>query len=208
VTNAEYLGFVEAGGYRKREYWSDEGWARKDRTEPLYWRGSTLRRFDRWVPIPPDEPIMHVSWYEAEAYCRFAGRRLPTETEWEYAASFDPVSRMKRRYPWGGDAWTTALANLEAGAPASVHGYPRGDSAFGLRQMIGNVWEWTASTFLPYPGFVRDPYQEYSEPWFGTHKVLRGGSFATPPRVAHAAFRNFYTPDRADIFAGFRTCAL
>jgi len=208
VTNAEYLGFVEAGGYRKREYWSDEGWAWKDRTEPLYWRGSTLRRFDRRVPIPPDEPIVHVSWYEAEAYCRFAGRRLPTEAEWEYAASFDPVSRMKRRYPWGDDAWTTALANLEGGALASVHGYPRGDSAFGLRQMIGNVWEWTASTFLPYPGFVRDPYQEYSEPWFGTHKVLRGGSFATPSRVVHAAFRNFYTPDRADIFAGLRTCAL
>jgi iron(II)-dependent oxidoreductase len=208
VTNAEYLGFVEAGGYRKREYWSDEGWAWKDRSEPLYWRGSTLRRFDRWIPIPPDEPIMHVSWYEAEAYCRFAGRRLPTEAEWEFAASLDPVSRMKRRYPWGDDAWTTALANLEAGALASVHGYPRGDSAFGLRQMIGNVWEWTASTFLPYPGFVRDPYQEYSEPWFGTHKVLRGGSFATPRRVVHAAFRNFYTPDRADIFAGFRTCAL
>jgi len=79
---------------------------------------------------------------------------------------------------------------------------------FGLRQMIGNVWEWTASTFLPYPGFLRDPYQEYSEPWFGTHKVLRGGSFATPPRVVHGTFRNFYTPERADIFAGFRTCAL
>ncbi len=151
---------------------------------------------------------MHVSWYEAEAYCRFAGRRLPTEAEWEYAASFDPVSRMKRRHPWGDAAWTTALANLEGGAPASVHTYPRGDSAFGLRQMIGNVWEWTASTFLPYPGFVRDPYQEYSEPWFGTHKVLRGGSFATPPRVVHSSFRNFYTADRADIFAGFRTCAL
>jgi iron(II)-dependent oxidoreductase len=208
VTNAQYREFVEADGYRKREYWSDAAWACKDRDQPLYWSGDRMRRFDRWMPIAPEEPVVHVSWYEAEAYCRFAGRRLPTEAEWEYAATLDPVSRTKRRYPWGDDAWTSALANLEGGALAGVHDYPRGDSAFGLRQMIGNAWEWTASTFLPYPGFLRDPYQEYSEPWFGTHKVLRGGSFATPARVVHGGFRNFYTPDRADIFAGFRTCAL
>jgi len=103
------------------------------------------------------------------------GQAPATEAEWEYAASFDPVSRMKRRYPWGDDAWTTALANLEQEHRQRAR-LSAGDSAFGLRQMIGNVWEWTASTFLPYPGFVRDPYQEYSEPWFGTHKVLRGGS--------------------------------
>ena len=160
VTYREFREFVEAGGYRRREFWSDAGWAAKDREAPLYWRGDEVRRFERWVEMPLEEPVRHVSWHEANAYCRFAGRRLPTEAEWEYAAP-----------------------------PAA------------------GVWEWTASTFLPYPGFVRDPYKEYSEPWFGTHKVLRGASFATPPSVRHRRFRNFYTPERADIFAGFRTCA-
>jgi iron(II)-dependent oxidoreductase len=148
VTYGEYRRFVEAGGQ-----------------PPAYWADGKVRRFDRWIPIPDDEPVRHVSWEQANAYCAFAGRRLPTEAEWEYAA----------------------LNGLEN---------------------IGHVWEWTASNFLPYPGFVRDPYKEYSEPWFATHKVLRGASFATPSGVAHVRFRNFYTPERADIFAGFRTCAL
>ena len=148
VTNAQYRRFVDAGG-----------------RAPRYWRGRELRRFERWIAIPPEEPVMHVSWDEAQAFCRFAGRRLPSEVEWEYAA------------------------------------------AAGALAMVGNVWEWTSSTFLPYPGFVRDPYKEYSEPWFGTHKVLRGGSFAASPRIAHLRYRNFFTPGRGDIFAGFRTCA-
>ena len=133
--------------------------------EPLYCKDGMVRRFDRWVPIRDDEPVRHVSWHDARAYCEWAGRRLPSEAEWECAA----------------------LSGLEH---------------------IGHVWEWTASPFLPYPGFVRDPYKEYSQPWFGTHKVLRGSSFASPPGFAHARFRNFFTPERADIFAGFRTCAL
>jgi iron(II)-dependent oxidoreductase len=148
VTYGEYREFVAAGG-----------------SQPLYWKDGMVRRFDRWIPIPDDEPVRHVNWHEANAYCAFAGRRLPTEAEWECAA----------------------LSGLEN---------------------TGHVWEWTSSTFLPYPGFLRDPYKEYSEPWFATHKVLRGASFATPPGVSHARFRNFYTCDRADIFAGFRTCAL
>jgi iron(II)-dependent oxidoreductase len=133
--------------------------------EPPYSKDGMVRRFDKWIPIPDDEPLRHVSWHQANAYCAFVGRRLPSEAEWEYAA----------------------LRGLDN---------------------VGHVWEWTSSAFLPYPGFVRDPYKEYSEPWFATHKVLRGASFATPAGVSHARFRNFYTPDRADIFAGFRTCAL
>jgi iron(II)-dependent oxidoreductase len=133
--------------------------------EPPYSKDGMVRRFDKWIPIPDHEPVRHVSWHQANAYCAFAGRRLPSEAEWEYAA----------------------LSGLDN---------------------VGHVWEWTSSAFLPYPGFVRDPYKEYSEPWFATHKVLRGASFATPAGVSHARFRNFYTPDRADIFAGFRTCAL
>jgi gamma-glutamyl hercynylcysteine S-oxide synthase len=132
--------------------------------EPPYCKDGMVRRFDKWIPIPDDQPVRHVSWHQASAYCAFAGRRLPSEAEWEYAA----------------------LRGLDN---------------------VGHVWEWTSSTFLPYPGFVRDPYKEYSEPWFATHKVLRGSSFATPVGVSHPRFRNFYTPDRADIFAGFRTCA-
>ncbi|MGE0873910.1 MAG: selenoneine synthase SenA [Burkholderiales bacterium] len=195
VTNAEYLRFVEAGG-----------------TPPGHWRqtprGWEQRRFDRWLPLAEDEPVIHVSCHQAEAYCRHAGRRLPTEAEWEFAATWDPVAGRKRHQPWGDAPLSAQLANLEGSAPASVHAYPAGDSAFGVRQMVGNVWEWTASVFLPYPGFHRDPYKEYSEPWFATHRVLRGGAFATSRRIASPMYRNFFTPERSDVFAGFRTCAL
>jgi len=195
VTNGEYLRYVEAGGKHPA------GWRRM----PDGWQ---QRRFDAWEPLAQDEPVIHVSCVDAEDYCRFAGRRLPTEAEWEYAATWDPVAGRKLRFPWGDVPWTTGLANLEGSRPASVHAYPAGDSPLGLRQMIGNVWEWTASAFLPYPGFLRDPYKEYSEPWFGTHRVLRGGAFASSRRIAVPTYRNFFTPERADVFAGFRTCAL
>ncbi|HET9403268.1 MAG TPA: SUMF1/EgtB/PvdO family nonheme iron enzyme, partial [Burkholderiales bacterium] len=127
---------------------------------------------------------------------------------WEYAASWNAGVQQKHKYPWGDTFPDGANANLEGPGVANVNAFPDGDTASGIRQMIGNVWEWTGSTFNPYPGFVADPYQEYSEPWFGTHKVLRGGSFATPRRLIRNTWRNFYTPDRYDIFAGFRTCAV
>ncbi len=186
----------------------------------MYWRregNDWLRRnFDEWVALDERLPVIHVNWHEADAYCRWAGRRLPTEAEWEMAASAEPTGKWARscnsasvRYPWGDDLPTPERANLDWRAMGCipVDALPAGDSAFGCRQMIGNVWEWTASDFNPYPGFVAGPYKEYSEPWFGDHKVLRGGCWVTRSRLIHNTYRNFYTPDRRDVWAGFRTCA-
>ncbi len=187
---------------------------------PVYWRRETRnswhqRVFDQFVPLQEDLPVIHVSWYEAEAYCNWAGRRLPTEAEWEMAASGVPevtghaLGRRRRYYPWGDDAPTHERANLDwrASGPVGVAAHESGDSALGCRQMIGNVWEWTADDFRPYPGFRADPYKEYSKPWFGTHKALRGGCWATSSLLIRNSWRNFYTPDRRDVWAGFRTCA-
>jgi TIGR03440 family protein len=234
VTNAEFAAFVEDGGYQERALWCEEGWRWREKARaehPLYWTGTALacaahacaahagwkeRRFDRLVDLQPHRPVMHVNWYEASAYCRWAGRRLPIEAEWEVAASAEPdsdgsgLAQKKRRYPWGEALPEPQHANLDGRALGciDVGALPEGDSAFGCRQMIGNVWEWTATPFEPYPGFVCDPYKEYSAPWFRTHKVLRGGCWATRARLICNTYRNFYTPDRRDVFAGFRTCAL
>jgi iron(II)-dependent oxidoreductase len=221
VTQAAFAVFVEEGGYRRRELWTDAGWAWRAEAgaeAPACWRRdgrAWLRRdFDRWVPLEPHRPVVNVCLHEAEAYCRFAGRRLPTEVEWEAAASGEPgpdgrLGPRKRRYPWGDEAPTPRRAHLGFGAlhAVDVAAFPAGDSAFGCRQLIGNVWEWTASAFLPFPGFSPDAYREYSEPWFGTHRVVRGGSFATTGRLVRGAFRNFYEPHRRDPWIGFRTCA-
>lgn len=218
VTNAQFMAFVEDRGYQRRESWGDEGWRWRSACDaqcPVYWRkeggGWLARRFDRWEEIEPDHPVMHVNWFEADAYCRWAGRRLPAEAEWELAAATAPGAlHSKRRYPWGDDASSILeRANLygAAGECVDVGAFADGDSAWGCRQMLGNVWEWTADWFQPYPGFMPDPYREYSAPWFGDHKVLRGGCFATRPALLRNTWRNFYTPDRRDVFAGFRTCA-
>jgi gamma-glutamyl hercynylcysteine S-oxide synthase len=215
VTQAEFAAFVEDGAYLRREMWSGAGWAWRERagaTGPLYWRreaGGWMRRdFDRWLALEPHRPAVHVNWYEADAYCRWAGRRLPLEAEWEAAASLADGGEPKRRFPWGESAPTPERANLDGASLgcAAVAAYAAGDSAPGCRQMIGNVWEWTADDFLPYPGFSPDPYKEYSAPWFGDHKVLRGGCWATRGRLLRNTWRNFYRPDRRDVFAGFRTC--
>ncbi|HEX4803190.1 MAG TPA: selenoneine synthase SenA [Myxococcaceae bacterium] len=222
VTQSQFADFVSAGGYRRRDWWSDEGWRWRESAgaeHPLYWRradrGWQRREFDRWVGLEPHRPVIHVNWYEAQAFCRFAGRRLPTEAEWEVAAAGTPgipgaLSRGKRRFPWGDQPPSPKRANLDGEwqGCADVGALPDGDSAFGHRQMIGNVWEWTATAFDPYPGFSADPYKDYSEPWFGTHKVLRGGCWVTRGRLIRNTWRNFYTPERRDILAGFRTCAL
>jgi iron(II)-dependent oxidoreductase len=224
VTQAEFAAFVEDRGYERRELWSDAGgrWRESERAEhPVYWKreggGRWQRRdFNRWVPLEPHRPVLHVNWWEAQAYCRWARRRLPSEAEWEVAAAAEPaaggqaLSERKRRYPWGDDPPTPERANLGWFAMGAVDVGARaaGDSAFGCRQMIGNVWEWTSSDFGPYPGFVVDPYKEYSEPWFGTHKVLRGGAWTTQARLLRNTWRNFYQPHRRDVWAGFRTCRL
>lgn len=214
VTNAQYRDFVAAQGYTRREFWDDEGWAWRESSgleAPRYWLHQdgawAQRRFDRTLPLPETHPVLHVNWHEVRAYCRFAQRRLPTEAEWEYAATFDPAAPRKRRYPWGDTPPGAATANLEGSGTLPAAALAGGASASGCLQMVGNTWEWTSSTFEPYPGFVRDPYKEYSEPWFGTHKVLRGGSFASSRVLLRNTWRNFYTADRGDIFAGFRTCA-
>jgi len=187
---------------------------------PVYWKQLDngrwqQRTYDRYVLLSEDLPVVHVSWYEAEAFCNWGGRRLPTEAEWEIAASGEfaadgtALSNRRRHYPWGDQAPNAELANLDwrAGGLVEVGSHASGDSAFGCRQMVGNVWEWTADDFLPYPGFSVDPYKEYSQPWFGTHKVLRGGCWATSSLLIRNSWRNFYTPDRRDVWAGFRTCA-
>ena len=228
VTQAEYAAFVDDGGYRRPELWSPAGWqwrAAMWAEAPVYWRGREgaweRRDFDRWVPLEPHRPVINVNWYEAEAYCRWAGRRLPTEAEWEAAAAGEPtadggaLAPRKRRFAWGESDPSPERANLDWRAMGclDVGALPAGDSAFGCRQMIGNVWEWTASPFLPYPGFHPDEaYPEYSAPWFETEqsprKVLRGGCWATTARLIRTTWRNFYPVDRANVWAGFRTCAL
>ena len=224
VTNVEFAEFVEDRGYLRRELWSRQGWVWREKTgaqHPSCWMrtgtGWMRRHFDRLVPAESHAPVIHVNWYEAEAYCNWAGRRLPTEAEWELAASAEPASdgrgitARKRRYPWGDEAPSPERANLDSRFPGCVDvgAFASGDSAFGCRQMLGNVWEWTASAFYPFPGYVVDtPYKEYSAPWFGYRKVLKGGAWATRSRLANNTYRNFFQPYRRDIFAGFRTCAL
>ena len=220
VTNGEFAEFVDDAGYARRELWCEAGWEWRegvDARAPVYW----VKEVGEWrqrvyaevVAIPPHAPVMHVNWFEADAWCRWAGRRLPAEAEWEKAAATgkgDARSAADQQvYPWGAAAPNPAHANLYGvcGAVAPVSAFATGDSAAGCRQLIGNVWEWTADWFAAYPGFERDPYKEYSAPWFGNHKVLRGGSFATNAALLRNTWRNFYTPDRRDVFAGFRTCA-
>ncbi|MFQ5766842.1 MAG: SUMF1/EgtB/PvdO family nonheme iron enzyme, partial [Acidobacteriota bacterium] len=208
------------------EFWSRAGWdwlCRAGAQHPVYWRKASrgvwlCREFGQWTPLDENRPVIHVNWFEAAAYCRWAGRRLPTEAEWEWAAaaSFASTRGDSRQeaprtpYPWGEDPPTPVRANLDgaSGGTVPVSALAAGDSRLGCRQLMGNVWEWTSSDFLPYPGFSRDPYKDYSQPWFGTHKVLRGGCWLTRSRLIHNLFRNFYTPDRRDVMAGFRTCAV
>ena len=215
VSNAAYQEFIEDGGYHEPRWWSPDGWAHRQQAEltaPLFWErdggGWLRRRFGRVELVPPQEPVLHVCWYEADAYARWAGRRLPTEAEWEKAARYDPASGRARRYPWGDADPEPHHANLGQRhlQPALVGSYPDGAAPSGARQLVGDVWEWTASDFQPYPGFTAFPYKEYSEVFFGPeYKVLRGGSFAVDPVACRGTFRNWDYPIRRQIFSGLRT---
>ncbi len=213
VTNATYLTFVEGGGYERREWWSDEAWAWKEQydiTRPGGWTADLVaeRRLGALEPLEPDRPVLHVSWFEADAFARAHGARLPTEAEWEKAATWDHVAGHSRRFPWGDEPPHPGRhANLDhcGGGPAPAGAYPAGTSPCGCLGMIGDVWEWTATAFAGYPGFVADPYREYSQVFFGPdYRVLRGGSWATRARVATPRFRNWDLPERRQIFAGLR----
>ena len=216
VTNGEYLDFMSDGGYRRPELWSDAGrrWLAESKAEaPKYWwreHGSWLRRsMDRVMTPDPAAPVIHVCYHEAEAFARWAGKRLPTETEWEIAASWDAASAAVRDYPWGATEATPREANLDQLAfdVAPIDAYSANVSSSGCYGMIGDVWEWTSSDLAGYPGFVAFPYPEYSEVFFGgEYKVLRGGSWATRPGAIRNSFRNWDYPIRRQIFSGFR-CA-
>jgi len=215
VTNAEYLRFVDDGGYDDPTPWSDAGWAW--RTEaglvaPKFWKagdGWSERFMDRVTPLEPTRPVCHVSFWEAEAYAQWAGKRLPTELEWEAAARWDQSAGAARTFPWGEDAPAAKYGNLDAllFETTPVGCYPEGRSPTGCWDMIGNVWEWTSTDFDGYPGYETFPYPEYSEAFFGAdYKVLRGGSWATRYGAIRSTFRNWDYPVRRQIFSGFR-CA-
>ncbi|MFC1419937.1 ergothioneine biosynthesis protein EgtB [Streptacidiphilus cavernicola] len=217
VSNRAYLDFVQDGGYADPRWWSPQGWAHRQRERleaPLFWLRDgdrwLRRRFGRTEPLPADQPVVHVCWYEADAYARWAGRRLPTEAEWEKAARHDPATGRALRHPWGDQDPDPAHANLGQRhlEPAPVGSYPDGAAPCGARQLLGDVWEWTSTGFTGYPGFTAFPYREYSEVFFGgDYKVLRGGSFGTDPVACRSTFRNWDLPVRRQIFAGFRTAA-
>ena len=216
VRNGEYLHFMDDGGYRRRELWSEAGWQWLQQAaveSPKYWSrdGSEWRQriMDRERRVDPERPACHVCYHEAEAYATWAGKRLPTEFEWEAAAAWDPATGIARRFPWGDAPVTPLLANVDQLAfdTAPVGAYPPNVSPIGCHGMIGDVWEWTATDFHGYPGFEAFPYPEYSEPFFGSeYKVLRGGSWATRPGAIRNTFRNWDYPIRRQIFSGFR-CA-
>lgn len=220
VSNENYARFVAEGGYERREWWGDEGWAWRERehwSHPLYWR----RDGDEWLertmfnerPLARHHPVTGVSWYEAEAYARFAGKRLPTEAEWERAASASPGGaglRHKRRYAWGDEPPSEVRCNfdLRFWGTTPVDSFPAGTSADGCLDLTGNLWEWTSDKFSGYPGFEPFPYPEYSAEWFDEdHRVLKGGSWATTASVLRTSFRNFFRRHFRIAFAGIRCAA-
>lgn len=216
VTNGDYMEFMNAGGYRDERLWTDAGWkwvSQSGAAAPAYWKRDgdmwAVRTMDRTGEVDERRPVCHVSYHEADAFARWAGKRLPSEAEWEIAASWDGGAGALL-YPWGDDPPATTDANVDQLSfdTAAVGAYRRNVSPSGCYGMIGEVWEWTSSDFNGYPGFESFPYREYSEAFFGTeYKVLRGGSWATRPGAIRNTFRNWDYPIRRQIFSGFRCAA-
>ncbi|HEX9678213.1 ergothioneine biosynthesis protein EgtB [Nitrososphaera sp.] len=215
VTNGEIARFIEDGGYQEYKYWLADGWdlvREQGWAAPLYWQ----KNDGRWAKkdlrglheLDPDEPVVNLSYYEAEAYARWAGKRLPTEAEWEKAASWSDDLGRKTLYPWGDSPPTPRHANLldsYTWGPARIGAYPQGKSHYGCHQMLGDVWEWTSSEYVLYPGFM-SKFPEYTDKWAVNQKVLRGGCFVTRARQIRNSYRNYFKPHERILFAGFR-CA-
>jgi ergothioneine biosynthesis protein EgtB len=217
VSNGDYLEFINAKGYQDFRWWHSAGWekvAQEEWRAPLYWE----QRDDEWimrdfaglhrVEDKLNEPVSHVSFLEASAYAKWAGKRLPTEAEWEKAACDSPQSNSKQAFPWGDEGPDESRGNLfENGlwSVAPIGAFPEGQSTYGCQQMIGDVWEWTTSDYTPYPGFKSD-FDQYNDKWFVGQKVLRGGSFATPRLHIRSTYRNFFYPHERWMIGGFR-CA-
>ncbi|MEO9320074.1 MAG: ergothioneine biosynthesis protein EgtB [Nitrososphaera sp.] len=215
VTNGEFAEFIDAGGYHDYKYWLADGWelVRENGWQaPLYWRkdeGKWVKKdFAGSRDLVPDEPVVNVSYFEADAFARWKGKRLPTEAEWEKAASWSEELGRKTLYPWGDELPTAGHANLLESyewQPSPVGSYPLGRSHYGCHQMIGDVWEWTSSEYVLYPGFM-SRFPEYTDKWAVGQKVLRGGCFATPRKQIRTSYRNYFKPHERILFAGFR-CA-
>jgi formylglycine-generating enzyme required for sulfatase activity len=217
VTNGQYLKFIEDGGYENYRHWLADGWdlaQDKSWSAPLYWEyraedsAWTKKDFRGIKELDPQEPVTNVSYYEADAYAKWAKKRLPTEAEWEKAASWNEELQRKTLYPWGDEKPTSIHANTMDSylwGPSKVGSYPLGESYYGCHQMIGDVWEWTSSEYVLYPGY-ESRFEEYTDKWAINQKVLRGGSFATPSKQIRNSYRNYFRPHDRILFSGFR-CA-
>ena len=213
VTNREYLEFMNDGGYETYKHWLSDGWEKvksNDWKSPMYWEKIDdewyVRDFLGIRKINPNEPVCHVSYYEADAYCKWAGKRLPTEAEWEKASCWNEEKQQKSIFPWGNDEPTEEKCNLLESyhwGCSEIGTYPNGSSPSGCQQMIGDVWEWTSSEFVGFPGF-KSGFDEYNDKWFTNQKVLRGGSFGTPKMSIRGSYRNFFRLDERWLFSGFR----